>query len=82
MIGQTILPIGNSAGVIIPVGLRSQFGLDPGVKIFLYPSPDNRSIILSKDTPSRKSSITPDFLQVLERVNKRYGSVFARLAKR
>ena len=57
-------------------------GFNPGVKIFLHPSPDYRSLILSKDSPPRKSSVTPEFLQVLERVNKRYGPVFAKLAKR
>ncbi|MBI2008778.1 hypothetical protein HYS82_03940 [Candidatus Amesbacteria bacterium] len=79
---QTILPIGNSAGIIIPVDLRSRMGLNPGVKIFLHPSPDYKSLVLSRDSHPRKSSVTPEFLQVLERVNKRYGPVFARLAKR
>ena len=79
---QSIVSIGNSAGIIIPAKLRSEANVKLGSKVFVSLSPDKKTFIVSTSNTHRVSSITPEFLKIVERVNKRYGSVFAALAKK
>lgn len=78
----TAIPIGNSAGVIIPAKLRSQVGLQVGGKVFASVGSNGNSLILSVGKKNVTSSITPDFLEVVNRINKRYYSLFTSLAKK
>lgn len=79
---QNVIPIGNSAGVIIPAKLRSQIGLQLGSKLVIKIGPDGKSLILSQSDPGQISSITPGFIKTLEGVNRRYGAVLSDLARR
>lgn len=77
---QHIVQIGHSAGVIIPSDIRKQLGLKPGMKVSVDVSVDKRALMVTKHDVKHVSTITPHFLDVLERVNKRYGAAFAKLA--
>ena len=80
---QTIISIGNSYGVIIPKNLLDSTGLKPGGKIVLEKDPNNRkTIILSQNGKKNTSSITPNFLRIVENINKKYSLVFKELANK
>ncbi|OGK08528.1 hypothetical protein A2767_05520 [Candidatus Roizmanbacteria bacterium RIFCSPHIGHO2_01_FULL_35_10] len=78
---QTIIQIGNSYGVIIPKKIMTDTGLKPGNKVFVQKDPNGNTITLSKNGKKSASSITPDFLRVVEKINKKYEPAFKALAR-
>lgn len=78
---QVAVKIGNSTGVIIPQAL-SKGNLKPGDKVNVEKDPASDTYFITKNEKDALSSITPHFLNVVERINKQYGSAFKSLAKR
>lgn len=78
---QSIIKIGNSIGVIIPKALAGK-SLKPGDKVFVEKDSASSTFLIHKNGKRTVSSITPYFLQVLDRVNKQYGKAFGAIAKR
>lgn len=78
---QTVIQIGNSQGIVIPSQIKRQMGLKKGQKLFLEMSTDKSSFIVSI-TERAAVSITPQFMQIVERVNKRYGKALKELAEK
>ena len=82
---QKVIKIGNSVGVVIPQNLRNKLGVKLGSEVIVEESIDKSSInirIRKKGSKKSSSSITPNFLELVKRVNKRYGPAFRELAKR
>lgn len=80
---QKLIQIGNSQGIIIPSEVRKRLGLKKGSKVTLELGLDGRSFVVTKDDRRQRlsTSVTPDFLRALERVNERYGPALEKLAK-
>lgn len=76
---QTVIPIGNSYGIIIPKQLMNQVGIKPGSVLTVQKDPNGTTLLLSQNGKI-KSSITPDFLRALNNVTKQYGEAFQNLA--
>ena len=78
---QKIIKVGNSAAVTIPSEFLKQVGLKPGDSLFVEQDVDAGVLKLStKNIPKSKSSVTPDFLEVVAKVTKRYDKAFRDLA--
>ena len=80
MINQTIVRIGNSVGVIIPKSLQENDRLKPGDKVSVDRDKISGSFVVSKNGSKKQSSITPEFVRILENINKRYGKALQDLA--
>lgn len=78
---QTVIPIGNSYGIIIPKQLMSQVGIKPGSVLTVQKDPNGNTLLLSQNGKI-KSSITPDFLRALDNINNQYGEAFKDLAQK
>ena len=79
---QTVFKAGNSEVIAIPSEIRKQMNLKKGSKVVLELGADGKTLIISKAGRGKKvSSVTPEFIKTLERVNKRYGPALAKLAK-
>lgn len=78
---QTVIPIGNSYGIIIPKQLMNQVGIKPGSVLTVQKDPNGTTLLLSQNGKI-KSSITPDFLHALNNVNNQYGEAFKNLAQK
>ena len=76
------MQIGNSVGVIIPADIRKKAKLTKGSKINFEVSSDGKVVISKKGVEYKTSSITPEFLDIVKRVNKRYSKAFKELAKK
>ena len=80
---QKIIQIGNSTGVILPKSLLAKAGLKPGTKVVIEEDAGSDSLIISKmGSKNHRSSLTPQFMEMLEKVNKHYGSALRELARR
>lgn len=80
---RQMIQIGNSLGVIIPSELRKQVNFTKKTNLNLDVGVDGRSIIISEsDGRKAKTSITPEFVGLLQKVNERYGSALAELSKK
>lgn len=78
---QKIVRIGNSIGVIIPKDIAKKSGIKAGSKVYVDKDPNGSSIIINKDATALSSSITPDFLKIVNNVHKKYGPALRRLAQ-
>lgn len=78
---QTVIPIGNSYGIIIPKQLMNQTGIKPGSVLTLQKDPNGNTVLMTQNGKI-KTSITPDFLHSVDSVNKKYGKAFKDLAER
>jgi len=78
---QTVVQIGNSEGVAIPKDIRNKAGLKKGVKVNIDLTHDNRVVISKSGSRKVATSVTPEFLEILEGVNNRYGPALKKLAK-
>jgi antitoxin component of MazEF toxin-antitoxin module len=79
---QTVFKAGNSNVVAIPKFMSEELGLAKGSKVQLELAVDRKTLLISKAGSARRSlSVTPDFIKILEGVNKRYGSALAELAR-
>ncbi len=79
---QKIIQVGNSAAVVIPKKLLNEVGLDIGNKVFLEKDPNGGTIAISKRGAMFTSSITPEFIAIIERINKKYGPALKELAQK
>jgi len=77
---QRVIQIGNSTGIVIPKKLRLEAGLKMGSKVLVELGLDKQSLVISKSDQSN-TSLTPNFLRKLEKINKRYGLALTKLAK-
>lgn len=78
---QTVFKAGNSEVIAVPALLRRQIGIKIGSKVVVDITSDGKAIIVSKvGSEAKLSTVTPQFLQVLEKVNKRYGPALRKLA--
>ena len=80
---QKIIKVGNSAGIIIPKDLRKKLGMKPGSKVIVEEGPRKSTLIVrKKGVGAGASSITPEFIDIIERINKRYSRAFRELAEK
>ncbi len=79
---QKIIQIGNSTGIIIPKALLNQIGLETGQVVLIEQDPTTNTLIIVKKGAKTKRSVTPEFMDILDRVNKQYGSALKELAQR
>jgi putative addiction module antidote len=80
---QNIVQIGNSTGIIIPKSLLKELDLELGDTVELVKDPITNSLIVEKKGAEKKyPAVTPEFLQILERINKRYGKALKSLANK
>jgi antitoxin MazE len=77
---QKIIKIGNSAGVTIPYEIREQTGISLGDSVAI--TYNDESIVISKKESKVGSSISPHFLDVIEKVNKQYKVALKKLANK
>ncbi len=77
---STMMQVGNSIGVVIPAEIRKRAKLSKGSKINFEVAPDGRVILSRVGAKYNKSSITPEFLEIVKRVNQRYAKAFKELA--
>lgn len=78
---QKIVQIGNSLGIIIPKNLMEGLGLKVGEKVFLEKDPYGKTLRISAEENST-SSITPDFLRIIEKVHKHYSKALLELSQK
>lgn len=76
---QKVIQVGNSIGVVIPQTL-AKGNLKPGDTVIVEKDPAGDRYFISKSKKGSIPSITPHFLEVLERVNKQYGPALRELA--
>lgn len=76
---QKVIQIGNSMGIIIPKALLDKLQIKPGNEVIIEESAE--SLRISKKG-SRSSSITPDFMELINKVNKQYGKALKTLAEK
>lgn len=78
---QRIIQIGNSTGIIIPKALLDKLGLKPGEEVTVEEDTTMKTLTISKKgQKAKKISVTPDFLAMLDKVNKNYGAALKELA--
>lgn len=79
---QTVFKAGNSNVVTIPKSLSRQLGLKKGSRVVVELGADRKTLVITKTGYTHKvSSVTPNFVNTLDGVNKRYGPALAKLAK-
>ena len=79
MQSQTVFKAGNSNVVALPKDL----GFKAGDKIIIDRGLSAGTAFISKAEGKRvSSSITPEFMEILEGINKRYGKALAELANK
>ncbi|OGH11867.1 MAG: hypothetical protein A2857_01575 [Candidatus Levybacteria bacterium RIFCSPHIGHO2_01_FULL_36_15] len=80
---QKIIQIGNSTGVIIPKSILDQLELKPGSEVTLDQNLTDKTLtIMKKGRKIKQTSTTPEFLTLLEKVNKNYGIALKELAQK
>ena len=76
---QTVFKAGNSSVVALPKDL----GFKPGDKVVVDRGFGTATAFITKaDSKKISSSITPDFLKILDGINKRYGKALTELAQK
>ncbi len=79
MTTQKPTKIGNSWGTIIPSSIWKEIDAKPDGELILQVI-DRRLVISGEERPM--NSITPEFVEMMEEVHKRYGPALAKLAKK
>ncbi len=78
---QKIIQVGNSTGVIIPKLLLEQTGFETGTQVIIETDPQTKSLVIRKKGEKQvRSSLTPEFLDLLKKVNEHYGDALRKLA--
>ena len=80
---QKIIQVGNSTGVIIPKLLLEKVKLKTGEQVIIEQDGTSNSLIISKiGSKCKHTTLTPEFLAILERVNNLYGAALKELAEK
>jgi SpoVT / AbrB like domain. len=80
---QTVFKAGNSDVVAIPPELKKKTGIKTGSNIIVDLASDGQTIVINKvENKKHSTSITPKFMEWLEKFNKEYGPALRELAKR
>lgn len=79
---QTVIQIGNSQGIVIPADIKRKMGLKKGQKLFVQMSNDKDSFVVSKTELVADNATTERFVEIVDRVNKRYSSALKELAEK
>lgn len=79
---QKVIRIGNSTGVIIPKALLEDAGLKPGSQVVIEKEANGILIVREKGKTRKKTSITPEFLDIIDKVNRQYGVALKKLAQK
>lgn len=78
---QKVIQIGNSSGIILPRELMKEAGIKTGSIVELEKDAMGKGFFVSKKGKKTiRSSITPHFLGVVEKVNKQYASALQTIA--
>ena len=78
---QTIIQIGNSEGLTLSKKVREKTGLYKGVECDVEVVNNNTVLVSRVGGKKTVTSITPEFVKVVNGVNKRYGPALKKLAK-
>lgn len=78
---QRVIQIGNSTGVTIPKNILKEAGLKNGSRVYVEKDPNGKTIYVTQKERLFSSTITPDFLVALDKVNKKYRAALKKLAK-
>lgn len=81
---QTVIKVGNSLAVTLPSGFVKDKKLKAGQKVIVRQDIEvDALVVASLESPIKKSSgITPEFLDWLEKFNKKYKSALTELSKK
>lgn len=80
---QKVIKVGNSAAVTIPKDFLDQTGIKPGDKVMVDADRVSESMSVYKaGSKNNKSSITPEFLDTVKKINQRYGPALRKLAEK
>ncbi len=79
---QNIIQIGNSTGVIIPKSLLEEVGLRSGSQVIIEKDLTGKSLRIIKKGAANLSSVSAEFIEILERVDKEYNVALKKLAHR
>lgn len=84
MLTQRLYKNGNSVAVTIPKEYLEELKLKPGSEVVIVHDELEQTITIQskKKKVSKESSLTPRFMNWLEKFNKEYGSALKELAKR
>lgn len=77
---QTIINIGNSAGVILPKEVLEKLGIKKGSKVEIEVIDDEKINISPTGTKKTKPHISPELLAWLDSFNARYKNALQELA--
>ncbi|MEK7526317.1 MAG: AbrB/MazE/SpoVT family DNA-binding domain-containing protein [Patescibacteria group bacterium] len=74
--------VGNSVALIIPKELREKMGIEPGNNYDGDVMQGQRKLVVVEpgDDITPTGSVSNEFLEILEGVNKKYGPALAKLA--
>ena len=80
---QKIIQIGNSTGIIIPKAVLELLGVQTGSEVHLESDASTNTVTLQNaQNAGKKSSISPHFLSVLDKVNREYSGALKELAQK
>jgi len=82
MANQTVFKAGNSDVVALPPEVKRKTGIKTGSKIVVDVASDGKTIVINEVGKGKKSALTPNFFDWLEKFNEEYGPALAELAKR
>lgn len=79
---QTIIPIGNSYGVIIPKELLDKLGFKQGDKVKIRQNEGYQQIIMDREGSKNTSpTVTPEFKSWLDEFTTKHHDMLKELAK-
>ncbi|MBI2028991.1 hypothetical protein HYT02_01100 [Candidatus Gottesmanbacteria bacterium] len=78
---QNIIQIGNSTGVIIPKSLLEEVGLRSGSQVVIEKDFTGKSLRIIKKGTANLSSVTPEFIETLAKIDKEYNIALKKLAE-
>jgi len=81
---QTVIKVGNSLAVTLPASFVKEKKLKAGQKVIVRQDLEIDAVVIAPEgSPIKKSSgITPEFLEWLEKFNKKYKTALSELAKK
>lgn len=75
---QTVFKAGNSEVIALPKNL----GFKAGDKVVVNPGLKKKSAFVSLASEKSHSSITPDFVKIIDGINKRYSKALSELSRK